>query len=353
MTNESLLKIERTQVKAKFLAAAGWGGAQVAVLAGDASNRRYDRVSGTSGPAVLMDSPKERGEDITIFLAFTQLLRDLGYSAPEIYEVDVNTGFALIEDLGDDLYAKIAAQNLAQEHEIYAAAVDLLADLHKTTPPAKAGQNPITAPVNPYDMSVLTREAMLLLEWWYLGATGKPASPDLCMEYKALITGTCERVAADRSALVLRDYHAENLLWLPSRSSHKRVGLLDYQDALAGSPAYDLASLLEDARRDTSIELQAAMIDRYIRVAGVSRDQFTTDYTMLAAQRNLKIVGIFARLCIRDGKAHYLDLIPRVWAHLMHDLSHPRLSELSAFISKWVPAPTPDLLTRVGAQATK
>lgn len=347
------INTDRNQLKSTFLASAGWGNAAVSVLAGDASNRRYDRVSATDGNAVLMDSPAERGENITIFLAFTHLLRDLGYSAPKIYKADVTTGFALIEDLGDDLYANVAARGRDQELMIYEAAVDLLADLHRTTPPTTAGQAAVTAPVNPYDMPVLMREAMLLMDWWFAGPTGSKPSADLCAEYQALITDACKTVATDRSALVLRDFHAENLLWLPDRSGHQRVGLLDYQDALAGSPAYDLASLLEDSRRDTSAELRAAMIDRYVVASGVSRDQFTTDYAMLATQRNLKIVGIFARLCLRDGKPTYLNFIPRLWAHLMRDLSHPDLSALSAFVERWVPTPTPETLARVGAKAAK
>jgi aminoglycoside/choline kinase family phosphotransferase len=147
--------------------------------------------------------------------------------------------------------------------------------------------------------------------------------------------------------LVLRDYHAENLLWLPERGGVKSVGLLDFQDALIGHPAYDLLSLLEDARRDTSQSLQANMKHYFIKQSGVDDTAFNADYATLGAQRNLKIIGIFARLCIRDKKPHYVDMIPRVWAHLQRDLSHPKLAGLKAWVDRNMPAPSPEILARI------
>lgn len=353
MSDMSIADNVRANAKRAFLNAAGWADATVTVLAGDASNRRYDRIVGRLGNAVLMDAPAERGENIGIFLAFTNLLRDQGYSAPKILEADLAAGFALIEDLGDDLYARVASSSPALEPEIYSAAVDLLVELHKKRPPETISFGGVSLPIEPYDISVLQREALLLPEWWIKSATGISPSADLVAEYETLISSVCGSVGAQRSALVLRDYHAENLLWLPDRSGTARVGLLDYQDALAGSPAYDLASLLEDARRETSAALREAMINRYLAGTGQKRDQFASDYATLAAQRNLKIVGIFARLAIRDGKPDYLSLIPRVWNHLMRDLDHPDLQPLSAFVKQWTPAPTTEVLARVGALAAR
>lgn len=347
----------RAARKRAFLAAAGWSEATLAPLAGDASNRRYERVgrSGAPARAVLMDAPRERGEDIGLFLAFTGWLRGLGLSAPEIYAADPGAGLALIEDLGDDLYARVAARDRALEAELYGAAVDLLADLAATPPPnvAVGAVGAVGAAervaVQAYDDAVLLREAMLALEWWMRGATGAAPSADLAAEFAALIGEVCARPAADRSALVLRDYHTENLLWLPERAGAARVGLLDYQDALAGSPAYDLVSLLEDARRDTSADLRAAMIARHLATTGAEEDAFRADCAALGAQRNLKIVGIFARLWLRDGKAAYPPMIPRVWAHLRNDLTHPALAPLAAFVARHVPEPDGPALARLSA----
>jgi len=343
--------MSRDDVKSTFLRAAGWGDAIVSPLAGDASNRRYERLSNGPGGrhAVLMDAPAERGEDISIFLAFTGLLRDKGLSAPEVLEADIAAGFAIIEDLGDALYARVAATSPEAETPIYGAAVDLLAVMHAAPSPTVAKGSGATVTIQPYDDAVLRREARLALDWWRKGVTGAAPANDLVAEYDALIAAVCADVERDRSALVLRDYHAENLLWLPDRTDHQRVGLLDYQDALLGAPAYDLVSLLEDARRDTSAELREAMLSRYIARSGVDGAEFRAAYAAFGAQRNLKIIGIFARLYLRDGKPAYLDLIPRVWDHLQRDLTHPALSSLADFVARGLPAPTSDALARIRA----
>lgn len=334
--------------KAEFLAQAGWGDAAVSRLAGDASNRRYDRVRRPCGArAVLMDAPAARGEDIGVFLAFTGWLRAQGFSAPKILHADIANGWALIEDLGDALYARVCAERPEAEPELYAAAVDLLSMLHDSPPPARATGGGAAVDVAPYDEPALEREAMLALDWWRAGVLGRAPEPALAAEYGRLVLDACAGAAGDRRALVLRDYHAENLIWLPDRRGAARVGLLDYQDALIGSPAYDLVSLLEDARRDTSTALREDMIARYAAARGLDaagREAFAAAYAALGAQRNLKIIGIFARLRLRDGKAGYLSLIPRVWAHLERDLAHPRLSALAAFVRAEIPAPTPERL---------
>ena len=343
--------MSRGAAKSAFLAAAGWGGAALSPLAGDASNRRYERLANGPGGrhAVLMDAPAERGEDISVFLAFTGLLRDRGFSAPEVFEADIAAGFAIIEDLGDALYARVAAASPNIEATLYETAVDLLAAMHAAPPPTQAEGSGASVAIQPYDGAVLRREARLALDWWRRAATGETPGDGLLAEYDALIDAACADVVGDRSALVLRDYHAENLLWLPDRKGHRRVGLLDYQDALLGSPAYDLVSLLEDARRDTSDDLQAAMLDRYVATTGVDDRAFRAAYAALGAQRNLKIIGIFARLHLRDGKPAYLDLIPRVWAHLQRDLAHPALAPLADFVARNIPAPDPATLGRIRA----
>jgi aminoglycoside/choline kinase family phosphotransferase len=339
----------RDAAKKNFLARAGWADAEIAPLAGDASNRKYERVRrpADGARAVLMDAPPDAGEALTPFLSVGAHLAERGYAPPRTFFADTETGFALIEDLGDDLYARVCDARPGMEAKIYAAAVDLLADIARAPPPKVLRWEDAETPLPPYDAAVLQREAALAVEWW------APAASDdwpeaAASEFGELIAAATADVAAARSVIVLRDYHAENLLWLPERAGHARVGLLDYQDALAGHPAYDLVSLLEDARRDTSDELREAMIDRYLGAAEIEdARRFASDYATLGAQRNLKIIGIFARLWLRDGKPGYLDMIPRIWTHLLRDLSHPHLRDLRAFVERWMPEPTPEAIGRV------
>jgi len=323
-----------------FLDAHGWGGAALSPLAGDASNRRYLRLSRDGVPAVLMDAPPERGEDVRPFVAMTDWLRGQGLSAPEIYARDLGAGLLLLEDLGDALYARHIAADPRSEADLYGAAVDLLVHMADCPPPPAIGSAGAETPLASYDGAVLLREAALVTDWWLPGATGAAASPDLAAEFGGLIAQATQPVASARDIVVLRDYHAENLFWLPDRPGLGRIGLLDYQDALAGHAAYDLVSVLEDARRDTAPALQEAMLARYLAARpGIDGNAFRHAYAVLGAQRNLKIVGIFARLALRDGKPAYAGLIPRVWRHLQRDLAHPALAPLAAFVRRHVPEP--------------
>ena len=334
----------RTARRAAFLAAAGITPESVAPLAGDASNRRYFRA----GEHVLMDAPPELGEDVRPFIAVTHWLRGLGLSAPEILAADDGHGFLLLEDLGEGLFSALLRDGAADEESLYCAAVDLLAEMAEVLAPDEIGPHGCRVDLAPYDTAVLTREARLLTEWWVPAATGGDATGAMSDELDALVIAATADAEAARDVVVLRDYHAENLVWLPRRDGTARVGLLDYQDALAGHPAYDLISLLEDARRDTSDALREAMIARYLaRRPELEPDAFRAAYSALGAQRNMKIVGIFARLALRDGKPRYLSMIPRVWGHLQRDLTHPALAELAAWVSRSVPAPTSEVLTRI------
>ena len=314
-----------------FLERAGWGDAGIVPLAGDASNRRYLRVRGARA-AVLMDAPPERGEDVRPFLRVTELLRARGLSAPEVLARDEEAGFLLLEDLGDDLFARVAGR--VEERTLYAAAVDLLAELQGREAPAD---------LPPYDAKTCLTEARLLTDW-YLPGAGREVDRD---RFDSLISAAVAPHLG-RRAVVLRDYHAENLIWLPGRCGVARVGLLDYQDALAGHPAYDLVSLLEDARRDTSEALRQEMIARFMAATGAGPD-FAAAYAAFGAQRNIKIIGIFARLWLRDGKGAYLDLMPRVWDHLQRDLAHPALAALRDWVAAHVPAPDAAIRARIRA----
>jgi len=331
----------RAAACAAFVAAAGRDPAGLAPLAGDASNRRYLRLTDARGRAVVMDAPPERGEDVRPFLGMTEELRARGLSAPAVLAADPRTGFLLLEDLGDALFAKVAAT--AGEAALYGVAVDLLAH-HLAGPPARIGGQPLA----PYDRATLMAEARLALDWYRPAATGTPTPPEMTAEMEAHLAAALGPAMQDRSALVLRDYHAENLIWLPERPGPARVGLLDYQDALAGHPAYDLVSLIEDARRDTAPDLAGAMVARFLAARpDLAPEAFRAALAALGAQRNLKIVGIFARLCRRDAKPRYLSLIPRVWRHLGRDLAHPELAALAGWVRHALPAPTPAILARI------
>lgn len=326
---------DRGTLLSGFLAGTSWAGADLAPLAGDASNRRYLRLRRpvTGETAVLMDAPPEKGEDVHPFLTIADYLNGLGLSAPRILAQDPQQGFLILEDLGDALFARVIPQIPDIEEPLYAAATDLLAELHRHAPPSD---------LRPYSPSLMADMAALAFDWYLTGTTG--ANSPLRDRVHATLHSTLVTHATPADVLIQRDYHAENLLWLPERRGIARVGLLDFQDAMIGHRAYDLVSVLQDARRDVPRALETAMIDRYIAAAGVAAQDFETAYHCLGAQRNLRILGVFARLCLRDGKTYYVDLIPRVWAHLQRDLAHPALAPLALILRGVLPEPTPDIL---------
>jgi aminoglycoside/choline kinase family phosphotransferase len=323
-----------------FLASAGWAGAARSALAGDASARRYERLALGDRRAVLMDAAPGRGEDTARFARVGRWLRAHGYSAPEIFAEDHGRGLLLLEDLGDALVARLVVADPGREAEIYAAATDFLADLHRHPPPDFAP--PLGGPA--------LAELTAILPEWYLpgiGAARTPASDDL----PALVAALHDRLSDGRVALSLRDFHSENLIWLPERQAPARLGLLDFQDAVAAHPAYDLVSLLQDARRDVSLAVEQAMIARYTGSGGLDHDRFAAIYALLGAQRALRIVGVFARLSRRDGKTQYLSLLPRVWAALERNLTHPALAGLASAVHAGLPAPTPERIARLKERA--
>ena len=332
---------QRRDVKA-FLDRLGWGGAEIATLAGDASNRRYDRLTPpeTDARAVLMDAPPQKGEDVGPFLNVAAYLTALGLSAPRILGEDREQGYLLLEDLGDDLFARLLRLEPEAEETLYHAAADVLLTLGRNAPPAG---------LPPLDASGMARLAALAWTWYAPGITEDPGTGPDPEPMLATLTPILQDVMDDGSARVLaqRDFHAENLIWLPERDGAARVGLLDFQDAVAGHPAYDLVSLLEDARRDVRAETVTRVKDRFIQLSGSDAAAFELAYAALGAQRNLRILGVFARLSLHFAKPHYVDLIPRVWGHLHTDLAHPRLAGLRDLVLRDLPEPTPKRLQRL------
>lgn len=313
---------------AAFLATSGWGDADRSFLAGDASFRHYDRITAPTRTAVMMDAPPAK-EPLTPFIQVAEFLTQAGYSAPKIYARDLEHGFLLLEDLGDDSFSKVVQHHPTWEGKLYFAAADVLAHLHQIESPALA--------VPPYDTEKYLQEVSLFTDWYLPAILGESKAKALREEYLNLWRDLIAQMPFLPPVVVLRDYHADNLLWLPQREGVQNVGLLDFQDALMGSPAYDLVSLLEDARRDVQPENVQITINRYLQQAHWNKADFMVHYSILAAQRNSKIIGIFTRLAKRDGKQHYLSLIPRVWAHLNQDMRHSVLKPLSLWMDKHLP----------------
>ena len=326
---------ERERERRAFVADAGWGDATCAPLAGDASARRYARLTRGEATAVLMDDPPP-GNGVAAFARIARLLRSMGYAAPEVLAADADQGFALLEDFGDDSFSALLAGPAAAslERTLYQAATDLLVDLHR---------RPVPADLRRYDADWMLDDAKLFLE----SIAGDASCADMAVEFEAAWRGPLEEAAAGPPAFCLRDFHAGNLMWLPARvegndgHSLRRVGLLDFQDARAGPAAYDLVSLLQDARRDLGSGLEAAMLARYLQAApGLDEPAFRAAYAILGAQRAVRIVGVFRRLARRDGKPAYLAHLPRVWGHLDRNLAHPALTPVRAWFDRRCPART-------------
>ena len=303
----------------EFLEAAGWGGAAVEPLVGDASFRRYFRVRNGSQTAMLMDAPPPH-EDPGPFLRVGKWLCEQGLRAPRIYAERPSEGLVLIEDFGADRMRDWLDANPDAEERVYAHAIDALVALHRCPP----------GPFEPYNLAAYQREAGLFVEWYCPAMKLAVDEAGWTAAWDAVLAPLLER--QQPGVTVLRDYHAENIMLLEGGEQ----GLIDFQDALVGHPAYDLVSLLQDARRDVSPALERRMLDRYQSQVDAG-PEFEADYARLGAQRNAKIVGIFARLWQRDGKARYLTMIPRVWEAMERDLAQPALAPVAEWFAVNVP----------------
>lgn len=275
-----------------------------------------------------MDAPPPV-EDVRPYVSIARYLVEMGYSAPRVFAEDIDAGLLVIEDFGDETYTQRLA-NGGDEGALYGLAVDLLADLHGR---AEA----VTAPAPPYDDDALIEEAVLLVDWYLpemCGAVPVEVNEDFIARWRAVFPAA--RAVPD--TLVLKDYHVDNLMWLDGRKGVARCGLLDFQDAAIGPISYDLVSLLEDARRDLAPRLAEAMMTRYLEAnPALDRTAFAASCAILGAQRSTKIIGIFTRLCRRDGKPAYLAHIPRVWRLLERDLAHPALAPVAEWFARHVP----------------
>ncbi|MEM9170087.1 MAG: phosphotransferase [Pseudomonadota bacterium] len=354
---------DRQAARDAFVRDAGWADAAAEPLAGDASTRRYVRLRRRKETALLMDAPaaaesavggpdadpqtrralgynalaRLAGPNLNAFVEIAGALRAGGLSAPDIYAVDAEQGFALIEDLGDGLFASVAPRDPLTEETLYAAAADTLATWAIAAP--KPPRTDAYAMLD-YDRHAMDAEIALFTEHYWKHQTGRTPAKEDAADFATAFGFALDGLGAP-DAIVLRDFHAENLLWLPERDGPARVGVIDFQDALYGGAAYDVVSLLEDARRDVAPRLARATLERYCAAraaaGGFDLKQFEADYAVLAAQRNAKILGIFARLAHRDGKRRYLDFMPRVEAHFRADLARPPMAPLADFIRSRLP----------------
>jgi N-acetylmuramate 1-kinase len=354
-------RIDRIMALRDFLERTGYAGADRRRMQGDASTRIYEHILRDGHSAILMNAPRRadgppvRGnkpysaiahlaEDVRPFVAMAQGLRERGFSAPDILEADLDHGFLILEDLGSE--PVVSGMPPAPIQNRYEVAVDALLALHELWLPEELPVAPGIEHVIPrYSLDALLIEVELLLDW-YIPFAGGTVSDGMRTMFTDLWRGAMLPVLTTEPTWVLRDYHSPNLLWLPEREGIQHIGLLDFQDAVMGPPAYDLASLLQDARVDVPEAMELSLLTHYCRTRKYHNPQFEVapfaeTYAILAAQRATKILGIFARLNLRDGKPQYLRHIPRIWGYLQRSLSHPSLASLQAWYHAHVPAYRP------------
>lgn len=345
----------------QFLAEAGFEDAARIPLQGDASSRRYERLQRGGRSFILMDAPRRPdgppmrdgkpysalahlAEDVTPFVALARALRERGLHAPDVYAADLAAGFLILEDFGTE--GVTAHDPPAPIAERYTAALDALVALHRAeTPDALHVAPSLNYHVPAYDLGALMIEAELLLDW-YLPQQRRALSPEARADFVALWSEMLKAAVAAAPTWVLRDYHSPNLIWMRNLEGIARVGVLDFQDAVMGPAAYDVVSLLQDARVDVPETLEDALVSRYMKARRAADREFDLGefvelYALMGAQRATKILGIFARLAKRDNKPQYLRHQPRVWRNLRRSLSHPTLVRLKDWYDAHVPAPRP------------
>ena len=311
-----------------FLAAHGWAGARRRALAGDASRRRYERVAHGRRRAVLMDAPPAT-EPVGRFMLIGGYLRLRGYSAPQIHAADEAAGLLLLEDLGDNRYTELIERD-GDRRTLFAAALDVLIDLHDETPRDLA--------IPALDSGRLLGQVEIFIDMYLPEITGAAAGDDQRRRFLAAWRAVLPLAEACPRGLTLYDYHAPNLMWLPERRGLARVGLLDFQDAMIGPIAFDVVSLPENPRQDTEPALAAAMIARYLDGRSeIDGDDFMTAYAVLGAQRATRNLGNFIRLWRREDKPGYLDHVPRLWRLLENSLRHPALAPVAAWFDQAIP----------------
>jgi tRNA threonylcarbamoyl adenosine modification protein YjeE len=354
-------QVERLQELREFLDGAGFADARRQRMAGDASTRSYARLARNDDIVILMNSPRRPdgaaiyagksysavarlAEDVKPFVAIANGLRERGFSAPAIHHADLDAGFLITEDLGSESF--VEGDPPAPIPERYQAATDMLVALHREPLPETLPLAPqITYTIPAFDTEALLVEVGLMPEW-YMPDRDAALTDSLRAEFVAMWRELLAIPAASAKTWALRDFHSPNLIWLEARAEFAKVGIVDFQDAVLGPAAYDLVSLLQDARVDVPEALELAMLTRYMKARLATDDAFDPAafaelYAIMSVQRNTKLLGIFARLNRRDGKPQYLKHQPRIWTYLNRSLDHPALSAIRAWYTAHVPPPVP------------
>jgi N-acetylmuramate 1-kinase len=347
---------------AEFLARSGWGEAVRTPLNPDASTRRYERVRRKGGEtAMLMDAPlretapcpphasdaerlalgwnaisRDAASRVEAFAAIAEYLASLGLGAPRILAVDIERGLALVEDLGDDLFAEVI-RNGGDEDALYAAAGEVLATVHRAEPPASLPHPGGRWPILAYDELALRANTDLFVEWMPRRDLDFRMSDAVRLRWERMRDRLIDQAESFPRALILRDPHAENLLWLPQREGLRRIGLIDFQDAVLGWGEWDMSMLLHDARRDVSPAARVSAIRTYLDGVGAARETFDERLAVLGVMNIMRIMGIFARLVIRDGKPKYDSFQPRLRRLLAESLRHPAVREAEDFVQAAAP----------------
>lgn len=319
----------RDELRREFMTQHGWANAAVVALPGDASRRRYFRLTDGVRHCLLMDSPPHPEEKFKEYLLIANALRSAGLSAPEVYAADSDHGFALIEDFGDDTFTRLL-NNGYDARELYLTAVDAIAQMQQRIPADFNG-------VGRYSDEILKDGFFRLIDWYYPLWHGARANADLRVEFAGIIDGILRQLPSLPNTLVLRDFHVDNLMLLPARQGAARAGLLDFQDGLMGNPAYDLVSLLEDARRDIDPTVMAEAWQRYAAQMHYDKNDLAMSYNIMGLQRHARITGQFIRLWIRDDKPQYLKFMPRVTAQFNAKLQAPVAAPLRVWCEKHLP----------------
>ena len=330
--------MSRKEALNQFLSQSGWEGATLTPIAGDASTRSYVRLSSVKhGRAILMDADPRIGQNIMRFAQLARWFTDQGLSAPRVFAVDPVAGFAVVEDLGDALFSNLLDRDASLTPMLFDLASDALVHLAQAAPPSHL------KPIDPTYVDL----AGAAWDWYALSVAGTVNGK---AEALATLQRQLDAISAPTAITIHRDWHAGNLLWLPDRKGIARVGILDFQDAVTGHAGYDLVSMTRDARRAVPPEIHTRMVRRFADAMRLDHEVFARDCAVLAVQRNLRILGIFARLCLRFSKVNYVDFIPILWRHLLNDLSHPALTSLRSAVLSSLPEPTPAILEYLKAR---
>lgn len=329
----------RTKLTSIFLSQSSWKNAKRTSIQGDASRRQYERLTcSMKGTSILMDAPPEHGEDVKPFVKVCKYFQKIGLSVPKIYESDISNGFLILEDFGENLFSKMLINKPNNELEFYINATDNLIRLYHSTP---------LKGLDVYNCSDMVNKSLLALDWYLEYGLTEPPNVTLKTEFYKLLNASLINIMSTPHIMVHRDFHAENLIWLNHRKGYQRVGILDFQDTMLGHPAYDLASLLNDIRREVNPEIKRKCLEHYLLNTKLNVEDFEHGFSVCSAQRNLRILGVFTRLSVRDNKKGYLTFIPRIWRKLIEDLQHPALGDLNSLIRDFFPEPNNDVIQRI------